>query len=74
MSIENSRKPLVNLEGFIPPAQKENLRNWGLRADDLLAILALLVLTLGATAYVQWMITSCLENAESISAVLTFPW
>jgi len=48
--------------------------NWGLRADDLLAILALLILTLAATAYIQSMIKSGLENAESIRAVLTLPW
>jgi hypothetical protein len=47
--------------------------NWGLRADDLLAILALLILTLAATAYIQSMIKSGLENAESIRTVLTLP-
>jgi hypothetical protein len=73
MSIETSMNLLDNQEDFTPRVQKGNLMNWGLRVDDLLAILALLILTLAATAYIQSMIRSCLENAESFRAVLNLP-
>jgi len=73
MSIKTSMNLLDDLDDFAPPVRKRNLMNWGLRADDLLAILALLILTLTATAYIQSMIKSGLENAESIRAVLTLP-
>ncbi len=41
--------------------------NWGIQREDLLAILVLLALTLGIAAYLQFIITSVLNNAEDIS-------
>ncbi len=73
MSVEVSRKLSGNLNEVTPLAHKENLKNWGVKADDLLAILVLLIITLGAAAYVQSMIRSCLENAGYIITGLTSP-
>ncbi|VVB65221.1 Uncharacterised protein [uncultured archaeon] len=72
MSVESSRKLSGSLDE-ITFAHRENLKNWRVNADDLLAILVLSVLTLGAAAYIQSMIMSCLENAGSISVGLTSP-
>jgi hypothetical protein len=73
MSVESSWKLSGGLDECTSFAHKENLENWGVNADDLLAILVLLILTLGAAAYVQSMIMSCLENAGSIGVGLTSP-
>ena len=72
MSVESSWKLSGSLDE-ITFAHRENLRNWGVNADDLLAILVLSVLTLGAAAYIQSMIMICLENAGSIGVGLTSP-
>lgn len=53
--------------------QKEMQINWGLKPEDLLAILILLIVTLGITTYFQYIITSGLENAEYISIWLASP-
>jgi hypothetical protein len=73
MSVESSWKLSGSLDETTSFAHRENLRNWGVNADDLLAILVLLILTLGAAAYIQSMIMSSLENAGSIGVGLTFP-
>jgi hypothetical protein len=72
MSVESSWKLSGSLDEMTSFAHKENL-DWGVNADDLLAILVLLILTLVAAAYVQSMIMSCLENAGSIGLGLTSP-
>jgi hypothetical protein len=61
MSVESSWKLSGSLDDITPLAHKENLKNWGVNADDLLVMLVLLILTLGAAAYIQYMIMSCLE-------------
>ena len=73
MSVESSWKLSGGLDEITSFGNKENLKNWGVNADDLLAILVLLILTLGAAAYIQSMIMSCLENAGSIGVGLTSP-
>jgi len=41
--------------------------NWRIKAEDLLAILILVILTLGIALYLQFIIRSGLYNAEEIS-------
>jgi len=41
--------------------------NWRIKAEDLLAILILVILTLGIALYLQFIIMSGLYNAEEIS-------
>ncbi len=73
MSVESSWKLPGGLDEITSYGHKENLKNWGVNAYDLLAILVLLILTLGAAAYIQSMIMSCLENAGSIGVGLASP-
>ena len=73
MSVESSWKLSGSLDETTSFAHKENLKNWRVNADDLLAILVLSVLTQGAAAYIQSMIMICLENAGSIGVGLTSP-
>jgi hypothetical protein len=73
MSVESSWKLSGSLDEIASFAHRESLRNWRVNADDLLAILVLSVLTLGAAAYIQSMIMICLENAGSIGVGLTSP-
>ncbi len=46
--------------------RKEMNMNWGLKAEDLLAVLILLILTLAIAAYLQFIIMSGLNNADEI--------
>ena len=73
MSVESLRKLSSSMDEATSFAHRENLKNWRVNADDLLAILVLSILTLGAAAYIQSMIMSCLENAGSIGVGLTNP-
>jgi hypothetical protein len=73
MSVESSWKLSGDLDEITSLDYKENQKNWRVKADEFLAILVLLILTLGAAAYVQSMVMSCLENAGSIGVVLTSP-
>ena len=73
MSVESSRKLSGSLGEITSFAHNENLKNWRVNTDDLLAILVLSILALGAAAYIQSMIMSCLETAGSISLGLTSP-
>jgi len=72
MSVESSWKLSGGLDEITSFSHKENM-DWGVNADDLLAILVLLILTLGAAAYMQSMIMSCLEYEGSIGVGLTSP-
>jgi len=47
--------------------------NWGIKLEDLLAVLILLIMTLGIAAYLQFIITSGLNNAAYISQWRIFP-
>ena len=47
--------------------QKKMRINWRIKAEDLLAILILVILTLGIALYLQFIIMSGLYNAEEIS-------
>ncbi|MFZ2470755.1 MAG: hypothetical protein WAW52_02310 [Methanothrix sp.] len=51
--------------------QKEMQMNWGIKSEDLLSILVLLILTLVIAAYLQYIITSGLKNAEDITSWLS---
>jgi hypothetical protein len=73
MSVESSWKLSGDLDEITSLDYKENQKNWRVKADEFLAILVLLILTLGAAAYIQSMIMSCLENAGSIGVGLTSP-
>ncbi len=53
--------------------QKEKQMNWGIKLEDFLSILVLLIVTLGIAAYLQYIITNGLENAEYISKCLISP-
>jgi hypothetical protein len=47
--------------------------NWGLKAEDLLAVLILLILTLAVAAYLQFIIISGLNNADEIGQWAILP-
>jgi hypothetical protein len=53
--------------------QKEMHMNWGLKAEDLLAVLILLILTLAVAAYLQFIIISGLNNADEIGQWAILP-
>lgn len=53
--------------------QKEKQMNWSIKLEDFLSILVLLIVTLGIAAYLQYIITNGLENAEYISKCLVSP-
>ncbi|MDD1748483.1 MAG: hypothetical protein LUO89_01270 [Methanothrix sp.] len=53
--------------------QKEKQMNWGIKLEDLLSILVLLIMTLGIATYLQYIISNGLENAEYISKWLVSP-
>jgi hypothetical protein len=53
--------------GAAPQIQKEMLMNSGLNLEDILAFFVLLFVTLGATAYLQYLITNVLEYADYIN-------
>jgi hypothetical protein len=50
-----------------PQIQKEMLMNWSIKPEDILAFFVLLFVTLGATAYLQYLITNVLEYADYIN-------
>jgi hypothetical protein len=53
--------------GATPQIQKEMLMNLGINREDILAFFVLLFVTLGATAYLQYLITNVLEYADYIN-------
>ena len=53
--------------------RKEMDINWGLKAEDLLAVLILLILTLAVAAYLQFIIISGLNNADEIGQWAILP-
>ena len=59
--------------GATPQIQKEMLMNLGLNLEDILAFFVLLFVTLGATAYLQYLITNILEYADYINMWFVSP-
>ena len=53
--------------GAAPQIQKEMLMNLSINLEDILAFFVLLFVTLGATAYLQYLITNVLEYADYIN-------
>jgi hypothetical protein len=53
--------------GAAPQIQKEMLMNLGINLEDILAFFVLFFVTLGATAYLQYLITNVLEYADYIN-------
>jgi hypothetical protein len=59
--------------GATPHIQKEMLMNLGVKPEDLLAFFVFLFVTLGATAYLQYLITNVLEYADYINMWFVSP-
>jgi hypothetical protein len=55
------------LIGATPQIQKEMLMNLRIRPEDILAFLVFLFVTLGAIAYLQYLIANVLEYADYIN-------
>ena len=53
--------------GATPQIQKEMPMNLGLNLEDILAFFVFLFVTLGATAYLQYLIANVLEYADYIN-------
>ncbi|HNX39771.1 MAG TPA: hypothetical protein PKK11_04245 [Methanothrix sp.] len=60
-------------DGVPQQVHRERQMNWGIKLEDLLAVLILLIMTLGIAAYLQFIITSGLNNAAYISQWRIFP-
>ena len=56
-----------------PQLDKEMPRNLGIKVEDIVAFFILLILTLGATAYLQYLIANALENADYINTWFVSP-
>jgi hypothetical protein len=49
------------------------LMNWGIKPEDILAFFVFLFVTLGATAYLQYLITNVLEYTDYINMWFVSP-
>ena len=59
--------------GATPQIQKEMPMNLGINLEDILALFVFLFVTLGATAYLQYLITNILEYADYINMWFVSP-
>jgi hypothetical protein len=59
--------------GATPQIQKDMLMNWGIKPEDILAFFVFLFVTLGATAYLQYLIANVLEYTDYINMWFVSP-